>query len=327
MLSVHPLELLRIEDGGLLVQAVHVEQLDHLGGRHQLDVIARRPAKECQEVQHRAGQNAQVLVVANRRGTVSLAQLLAVHAMDHRQVGEFRQRRTERLVQEDLLRSIGDVIVSAHHERDRHRDVVADDGHVVDRRTVCTEDDEVLDVLVGKGDGPVDSVVPARTALGDTKAHGEGHALGKAALDLVGREVIASPIVAERLLRRLSGRAPLRELLLRAEAPVRGTALEQAHSVLTMALEIRRLVHHRLVPGEAEPLQPLENCPGARVGGARLVRVLHAQQELSADLASVQPIEQRGARPTDMQVAGGGRREPETRDGDGISHGNCRDAG
>ena len=53
------------------------------------------------------------------------------------------------------------------------------------------------------------------------------------------------------------------------------------------------------------------------LGGALAVGILDAQQELAAGVAGVEPIEQRRARPADMQVAGGRGRK--ARD-DGLGH-------
>ena len=54
-----------------------------------------------------------------------------------------------------------------------------------------------------------------------------------------------------------------------------------------------------------------------RFGGALAVGILDAQQELAAGVACVEPVEQRRARPADVQVAGG--RGSEAGD-DGFAH-------
>ena len=45
MLAVHPLELPRIEDRGLLRQPLDRKELDHLRNGHDLDIVPRRPAQ------------------------------------------------------------------------------------------------------------------------------------------------------------------------------------------------------------------------------------------------------------------------------------------
>ena len=65
------------------------------------------------------------------------------------------------------------------------------------------------------------------------------------------------------------------------------------------------LIVRPLVPVQPQPLQPFEDAPGVGVGGALLVGVLDAQEEGAAVLAGPQPVEERGARPAYVQVAGG----------------------
>ena len=78
-----------------------------------------------------------------------------------------------------------------------------------------------------------------------------------------------------------------------------------------------------LVPVEAQPAEALEDA-GHHVGRRALdVGVLDAQDERAAGAAGVQPVEERGARAADVQVAGGGRGEPEADGGGGHCRG-CR---
>ena len=93
------------------------------------------------------------------------------------------------------------------------------------------------------------------------------------------------------------------------EAAVGLAALEERARVPLVPLEVGALVDGLLVPREAEPLHPLEDRAGALVGAARLVGILDAQQELAAVVPDEQPVEEGRARATDVEVAGGGRRE------------------
>jgi competence protein ComEC len=63
------------------------------------------------------------------------------------------------------------------------------------------------------------------------------------------------------------------------------------------------------VPIEAEPAHPVEDRVDRRLGRARAIGILDAQQELAAVMAREQPVEQRRARAADMQIAGRRRRE------------------
>ena len=254
-----------------------------------------------------------MLIVADRRRAVALAELLPIQPVDHRQVGEHRQLRAEGAIEHDLLRRVRDVIIAAHDERDAHRDVVAHDGEVVDRRAVGAQDDEVLDVLVRKGDLVVHEIGPRRRALGNTEADRERHAVGDATRDFLGREPIATPIVLEAVATRLGLRAALRELGLGAEAAIRRAVVEQTLRVGAVTLEVRALEDDLPVPREAEPLEPLEDGARALVGAARLVGVLDAQQEHSVELSRVEPVEERRPRAADVQIPRGRRCEAKAR--------------
>ena len=76
-----------------------------------------------------------------------------------RHVGEAGQRGAERLVEQDLPRRVGDVVVAADDVRDPHVDVVDDDAEVVDRRAVGARDDEVVELGVAEDDAALHQIV------------------------------------------------------------------------------------------------------------------------------------------------------------------------
>src|ERR1044071_9920794 len=76
-----------------------------------------------------------------------------------------------------------------------------------------------------------------------------------------------------------------------------------------MTRRARELEHRLAVPIELEKGEAVENRLDGFGRGARAVGVLDAQPEGAADMASVEPVEQRGARIADMEEAGGRRGE------------------
>ena len=70
-------------------------------------------------------------------------------------MGKLRQRRADRLVNQDLL-SVFNVIVASHHMRDRHLHIVGNDGELVGGLAIGAQDDEVLDVGAVELDRTVD---------------------------------------------------------------------------------------------------------------------------------------------------------------------------
>ena len=204
------------------------------------------------------------------------------------------------------------MIVATHHDSDAGRDVVGDDGHVVDGRPVGAEDDEVLDVLVRECDALVHEVIPLRRAVGNAEAQHERNACSDAALNLVRRQSVAAPVVLERLAARFGITSPLIELGGRAEAPIHSAGVEQSLTICAMPREVRALIGDVLVPVETEPLHSLENRARALVGAAGAVGVLDAEQERSTMLAGEQPIVDRCASAADVEIAGGRWREAES---------------
>ncbi len=76
-------------------------------------VVGGRPAEQGHEVEERLGEEAGLLVLHDAGGAVALAHLGTVGAEDHGDVGELRQRRAQRPVDQDLLRRVGDVVLAA----------------------------------------------------------------------------------------------------------------------------------------------------------------------------------------------------------------------
>ena len=62
-----------------------------------------------------------------------------------REVRELRRRGAKRLVDQHLPRRVRDVVLAAHHMRDRHPRVVDDDGEVVGGTAVGADDDRIAD--------------------------------------------------------------------------------------------------------------------------------------------------------------------------------------
>jgi hypothetical protein len=69
-------------------------------------------------------------------------------------------------------------------------------------------------------------------------------------------------------------------------------------------LDAIRLMERAFIPIEAEPFHAVENCVGHLAARARTIRILDAQHEDTAVAFGEQPVEERGAGPADVQVAG-----------------------
>ena len=264
-----------------------------------------------------------VAVLGDAHGAVALAQLLAVRREHHGKVREGGERVAEGLVEHDLRGRVDHVVAPASDERDAHGDVVDDGAEVVERDAVAAEEHEVLLGGVRRRDGAEDLV-----DVGDAAGLGRAEADDEREIRLV-LPVAAGARVTEGGLRvlRLEGGALRVELLLSAVAAV-GLALrdEPLAPLLVEAEPLHLRVRPEgaafagpLVPGEAEPLERVEDDAQALRGASLLIGVLDAQHEHAARLARPEPVEERRPDAADVEIPGGRRREA-----DALDHGRAK---
>src|SRR5690606_13484662 len=113
----------------------------------------------------------------------------------------------------------------------------------------------------------------------------------------------------------------------RTRAPVGVALVDEELGVLAVDAEalalpvraVRAADVGPLVPRDAEPAERVEDGPLALLGGARLVRVLDAQQELPAALLREGVVEQRDVARADVRVTGRRRRDADDGRGAHVS--------
>ncbi len=155
---------------------------------------------------------------------MALGELLAVRAVQQRQVGVARRLVAERGEDEQLLGRIGEVVVAAHDLGDPHLGIVDRDSEVVEDRFVAAGDDEIVVAAVGKADRTANQVVDHGLALiGHPQPHrATAIARGLAAVSTVGT-VLGLPRLDVLCRGRVAvGRAGIEQL---AAAPPRGARL------------------------------------------------------------------------------------------------------
>src|SRR5438093_2619014 len=197
------------------------------------------------------------------------------------------------------------MVVAANDVGDAHRDVVDDDTEIVRGRSVRADEDPVVELAVLERDRPVDEIVHHRRALGRNPE--PQRAGGEASL-------AAAAGIAERLAP-LLGRLPLAvEKRGRTVAVVGAPGGEEPPGVLAIAREPLGLTVARrrrpFVPVEPEPPEGVDDGDDVLVGRPRAVRVLDAQDEGAVVVAREEPVEERGARAADVEMARRARREP-----------------
>ena len=249
---------------------------------------------------------------------------------------EGRHRGAERLVDHDLARRVGQVVVAADDVGDAHHRVVHDRSEVVRGRAVGAEDDEVVELLGVEAHVAVDRVVHEDVAA--VERHLDAQGVGLAGLDasprLGGVEVAAGALVAlEGVVALLGGPLVLRELLGRAEAGVGlalrpqalgGLAVDREPVGLLVGAEVA--AHERaLVPVEPQPAHGAEDDLGVLLRRAGGVGVVDAQDEGPVVGAGERPVVYGRAGAAHVELAGGGGCEAHA-DGSGAvrrAHGNA----
>ena len=125
VLLIEPVEFFRIEDRAAAADAGEIEYFGQFPAGEQFTIAGSwRPAQQRQKIHHGLGQIALSRVLHHGRRAMPLAQALPVRSKNQRHVREGRHSRLDRLVQQNLLRRVRDVIVATHHMRDLHLHIV-----------------------------------------------------------------------------------------------------------------------------------------------------------------------------------------------------------
>ena len=181
VLGVDPIELLGIEGRRVLGDAVERELAGQDIARDDRGLAVERPAKQRQVVDEGVGKVTGVAVLLHRSCAVALGELLTVGAQDHGDVGERGHGRAEGLVDHDLARGVGQVVVAADDMGDLHHGVVDDGREVVRGRAIGAEDDKVVELLGVEGHLAVNGVVDDDVAA--VLGHPDAQDVGLAGLD------------------------------------------------------------------------------------------------------------------------------------------------
>ena len=146
--SVHPDELVLVENGGRLGDVVQGEIVYDILQRHHLGAPVQRPAEQHHEVQQRLGQVTLLAVLPDGRSAVPFRKLGAVRPGDHGQMGELRRLEPESLVKLQMARRAGQPLFGAHHVADFHQVVVGYHRQVIGGKTIGLQDYKIFLKLV-----------------------------------------------------------------------------------------------------------------------------------------------------------------------------------
>ena len=266
------------------------------------------PGEADQIVHHRFGKVAHVAIGDDRSGAMALAQPRLVGTQDERHMSELWQRTAQSLVEMNLPRRVGQVVVAADDMADRHVDVVDDDAEIIRRRAVGAGDDEIVELAVFEDDIALDQIFDHRRALarraeaddiGLVGRQRGNHAFRRPASAVIGR-------FAFFFHRRLAFGVELRGA---ASAGIGFAHGQQFLNLLSVKRVALALIKRPFVIIEFEPFHGVKNRLDRLGGRPFAVGVLDAQDKFAAMMTREEKIKQRGARAADMQIAGRAGRE------------------
>lgn len=231
---------------------------------------------------------------------MALGELGAVVTQDHGDVGKFRHRRVQRLVDVDLARGVVDVVFTTHHMGDLHVPVIDHYAEVVGRGAVGTADNQIVQLGVGKLDAATDVIIEHHGTFGRVAEANHVRRIGRVVMGVVAALAVVTGLLAVGHL----AFAQCFQTLFGAVALV-GAAIGQ-HLVdqTVVAIEALGLVVGALIPVQLQPFHALNDGVDRLLSGTFQVGILDTQHELTALVLCKQPGIECGTGTADMQKAG-----------------------
>ena len=206
------------------------------------------------------------------------------------------------------------MVVAADDVGDAHVVVIDHHGEHVGGIAIASQQHEIVEILVLPDHAALHLVLDHGLAgLGRPEPDRGFYACGR-----FGRVAVPPQAVIEAGAAFRAGLFPHRRELFRGGvAAVSLAAGQQLLGDLPVPRGAGELVDDVAIPVEFEPFQAVQDRGDRGIGRSFPVGVLDAQQHLAAELPGIEPVEQRGAGPPDMEKAG--RRGSKAGD-DGIGH-------
>ena len=229
-------------------------------------------------------------------------------------MGEGGHGEAQRLVDEDLARGVGQVVVAADDMGDAHVGVVAYHGEVVGGASVGADQDHVVHDVGGEAHVAVDGIVEfdGSVVFGDLQAPDVLFACVDAGLGFLGAQVAAAAVIAGVLFAGLFGRCALGvQFFLGAEAGIHRAAFLQGfqgggvgvHALHLGVGAVFSAYFGAFVPIQAQPAHGAQDDLGVFLGGAGGVGIFDAEDELAPVGTGECPVVDSGAGAADVQHA------------------------
>ena len=280
-----PVQLVHVEARVVTENLRQIKTLDDLRQRQLLAIVLGRPAEQAEIVHHRRRQITAVHVSRKRRALVALAHLGTILVHDERDVPIARRLCAERAKERDVLGRVRQMILAPDDVGDAHFQIIHHVHEMKHRLAVRTHEHEVGFEHLTIREWPRHL---ADHHIGNHNGRAL-HAKAHRALVVIGHVLVLQFLKAARI------------------------------NILALRLKIRPAIAlarparvgrgRAFVPVEAEPAQPFEDYVHGLLRIASLVCVLDAQDEGAAGVAGVEPVEQGGARPTDVKIPRGAGRK------------------
>src|SRR5579883_1860 len=321
--AVHPEQTLRVEHGVGNADAVQRESSDHLLAAENISLVVVRPAQQDQVVDDRFWQVSLLLVIAERLGTVPLAQLFTVLAQHDRQMNPDGLLPAIELIRQHMIGGAGQPVVgTARDMADIPQVIVYDVCQMVGWHAIGFEQDDVLKLAVLKDDFAAQQVVHNGLALQrHSQPDDKWIARLLVAAALFRREIAAASIIARRFdAARLLLFVHFVQTLFGTVAAIGAAALNQFMGIvlidgfaLRLVIGANRAADHRPFVGHhIEPAKPIEQRIDAFGNKALAVGVFNADKKLAAMPTRKEPDEDAGAIAANMLDARWTGREAHT---------------
>src|SRR6185503_132812 len=181
IVAVERIELFEIENRRIVGDSLEREGLDKLVGREDLSfAMLRAPAEKRKVIDQSFGKISHLAEPGHGCCAMPFREALRVRAENRCEMDELGILPTKSFVDSDLLRSIGNVVVSTNHVRDTHKGIVDRHDIVVNRNagagTRCSSVSRADQDGIAYGFGSelqlaADHVVKANGAVGNLKAN------------------------------------------------------------------------------------------------------------------------------------------------------------
>ncbi len=207
-----------------------------------------------------------------------------------------------RVVDDSLSRSVGQMIVTTDDVRDTHVVIVDDNGVHVGRRTIGTQDDEIIEIFIRETNVTLHGILyDGFSVLWRLDSNNRFYASRRFRwIAITPTAIIAwwAALCACLFAHRF-------QFFSCGIAVIGLTKSHQLFSDFTMTRRALELGNCLAVPVKAKPGQTIENGGGSCFSGALPIRVFDAQQHLAAVMLRIKPVEQSSARPTNMKITRG----------------------